>query len=183
MNCSRAERWLNLYVDGRLDARRLPALEDHILACAHCRTELALFESIHESLVDLQAATEPDGLTERILDRIAAYESRRVAAQARAFSLRWSDGLLAALLASVTTLLFVLLDPPLRASVPQALSHAFPGVFELLTTTGPGSIAWVAWIVWVAAGLMLAIWFAGAEVRSSWRRSLSQRMPQFPQLW
>src|SRR5262249_32683180 len=145
MNCSRAEKWLNLYVDGRLDARRLPALEDHVHACAHCRAELALFESIDESLAEFQATAEPDGLTKRILDRVAAYESRRAAAQARGFSLRWSDGLLAALLATMTTLLFVLLDPPLRAGLPQALSHAFPGLFELLTMPGPDSIAWVAW--------------------------------------
>jgi hypothetical protein len=183
MNCSRAEKLLNLYVDGRLDVRRLPLLEEHVHSCAVCRAKLAVFEAVRESLADDRPVAEPPGLTERILARVAAFEARRVAAPARQFTLRWADGLLAALLATLTTLLFILLDPSLRASLPQDISRAFPGVVALLNVSGPGSIAWVAWIVWVAAGLALTIWFAGAEVRSSWRRSLSERIPQFPQLW
>ncbi len=183
MNCSRAEKWLNLYVDGQLDVRRLPVLEEHVHTCVACRARLDVFEAVRESLADYQPVAEPPGLTERILARIAAFEASRVATPARQFGLRWADGLLAAVLATLTTLLFVLLDPSLRASLPQDISHAFPGVVALLNTSGPGSIAWVAWIVWVTAGLALTVWFAGAEVRSSWRRSLSERIPQFPQLW
>jgi anti-sigma factor RsiW len=183
MNCARAEKWLNLYVDGRLDVRQLRLLEEHTHACVACRSELNCLEAIRESLAEFPPVAEPAGLTERILACVAAFESGRSAAHGHQFSLRWADGLLAALLATLTTLLFVLLDPSLRTGVPVALSHAFPGVVALLSMTGPGSIAWVAWIAWVVAGLALAIWFAGAEVRSSWRRSLSHRMPQFPQLW
>lgn len=182
MKCARAQKWLNLYVDGRLDTRRLPPLEDHVHRCAACRSELELLETISDVLSDFQPTAEPAGLTERILARVAAFEALRVAPPARQFSLHWADGLLAALLATLTTLLFILFDPPLRATLPRDISRAFPGLVSALTSSGPGSIAWVAWIVWVLAGLMLAIWFAGAEVRSLWRRSLSQHIPQFPQL-
>jgi anti-sigma factor RsiW len=180
MKCERVKTWFNLYVDARLGAERLAPLEAHLETCATCRQELAVLEAIAAGLAHDVPVVEPEWLTSRILARVAAYEAQRSAA--RTFTLRWSDTLLAALLASITTLLFVLLDPNLRASLPTTFSHSFPALSSLLATPGPGSIAWVAWFVWVAAGMGLALVLAGAEVRSAWRRSLSQRLPQLPQL-
>ena len=182
MNCSRATALLQLYVDGRLDADRLPVLEAHLAGCDACCHELEVLEAICSISTQNEPIVEPDGLTARILERVAAYEARRAPPPARGFGLRWADGLRAALLATSTTLLFVLLSPALRMTVGSDLSHTFPNVVAVLLAPGPDSIAWLAWLVWIAAGLILALWLAGREVRASWRRSLAQRLPSLPSL-
>lgn len=178
LSCSRARYWLQLYVDERLDVRRLAPLEEHLSVCIACRQELAALEAIRFALRPVNLEREPANLTAQIMARVAAVESRHARAAARSFTLRWGDALLAALLASVATISFVLLDPTLRTTLPAAFIHSFPSVAALLAAPGPGSIAWIAWIVWVVTGLGLAIWFAGAEARSTWRRSLSERVPR-----
>lgn len=178
--CSRARYWLQLYIDERLDMRRLPTLEAHLDTCIACRRELAALEEIRGALAGANLEREPANLTERIMARVAAVETHRARARAaaRPFSLRWGDAVLAALLASIATLSFILLDPTLRSTVPVAFVRSFPNIAALLMAPGPGSIAWIAWVVWVATGVGIAIWFAGAEARSTWRRSLSERVPR-----
>ncbi|MGH2516160.1 MAG: anti-sigma factor family protein [Ktedonobacterales bacterium] len=184
MTCVSARRQLHLYVDGRLAPSALGPLEAHLASCFACREELAALEAICATLAEMPMEPEPRNLTALVLARVASYEARRVGERERQFSLRWGDALLAMLLASAATIGFVLLDPALRAAFPVAFSHAFPALVGLLAATGPDSIAWIAWIVWVAAGLSLAIWFAGAEAREAWRRSIAGRIPRehIPQL-
>lgn len=184
MTCTHASRQIQLYVDGRLAPRALAPLEAHLAGCAACRAELEALEMICASLVELPLEPEPRNLTALVLARVAGYEAQRTRERERQFSLHWADALLAALLASVATLGFVLLDPALRATFPAAFSHAFPALVSLLGAPGPGSIAWIAWIVWVFAGLGLAVWFAGSEARATWRRSITERIPRehMPQL-
>jgi len=178
MTCTQASRQIQTYVDGRLAPRALAPLESHLAHCAACREELAALEAICATLAQTSMEPEPRNLTTLVLVRVAAYEAQRTRERERQFSLRWADTLLAALLASVATLGFVLLDPSLRDTFPAAFSHMFPALVSLLSAPGPGSIAWIAWIVWVAAGLGLAIWFAGAEARATWRRSIVARIPR-----
>jgi anti-sigma factor RsiW len=182
MKCSRAAPLLQLYVDGRLEAPRLAALEAHLEGCATCRHELDMLEAICAVGAPGEPVIEPPDLTARILARVAESEARRVPDRVRGFGLGWADALRAALLASATTLLFILLSPALRPAVGGELSSAFPNVVALLLAPGPGSIAWIAWLVWIAAGLILTLWFAGREVRALWRRVLAQRLPTLPQL-
>lgn len=197
ITCARARGWLNLYVDGRLPLGRLRALEAHVLGCAACRRELVMLEGIREALrgdaAEAETAPEPAELHALVMARIATYEARRREARAAvaaakaagagaSFGLRWADALLAAALATLSTLVFVLLDPGLRAVVAAALLRSFPGVAALLSAPGPGAVAWAAWLVWIVAGVGLALLFAGAEVRMQWRRSLAARLPQLPQL-
>src|SRR5262245_53434334 len=182
MRCARALALLQLYIDGRLKAAYLAPLETHLVSCTRCRDELALLAAICASAADAEAIVEPPDLTDRILARVAESAAQRSRATASSFGLRWADALRAALLATATTFLFVLLSPALRLSVGNQLSHSFPEVVALLLAPGPGSIAWLAWLVWIVAGLVLTFWLAGAEVRSAWRRSLLSRLPQLPQL-
>jgi anti-sigma factor RsiW len=184
ITCARAAYWLQLYVDGRLQERHLAPLEAHLLGCDACRQELATLDSICSALHSLPLEQEPADLTNRILARVAAYEERRAATRAADFGVRWADTLLAALLASISTVLFIALDPALRRTVPEAVAHAFPGLIVLMQAPGPGSVPLVAWVVWITTGTLLALWFAGSEARSSWRRSISARMPRVnvPQL-
>lgn len=184
MTCTHARRQLQIYVDGRLAPRHFAPLEAHLAHCAACRDELVALEALCAALAETSLEPEPRNLTALVLGRVATYEARRARAQDRPFTLRWADALLAVLLASIATLCFVLFDPSLRTTFPEAFSHTFPEVVSLLSAPGPGSIAWIAWVVWVAAGLGLALWFAGSEARAAWRRSIAGRIPRqhMPQL-
>lgn len=191
--CRRANVWLQLYLDGRLDPRQLPALEEHLDACAECRAALSAYEVVTQSASMPEGGPEPAQLTAAIMARIAAYEAQKqgsvaaeavVAAQSRRqFTPRWADALLAAVLATLSTLLFALLNPGVRGAV----AHAFPLAATMLGAPGPGAIAWSAWIVWIASGAGLTLVLAGAEVRAAWRKRLTARLgqwqrPQWPTL-
>ena len=187
MNCDRAQKDLQLYIDGRLDQRRFSLLEIHLDACDRCQRDLAFYEVIQTTLVEDPAiAREPEGLTRLIMARIATAEARRTAQAAQPFTWRWGDALLAALLGTISTLFFLFINPGLRTAFFTTLTHNFPLLAMLTQAEGPGSIPWIAWIIWITAGIGLALWLAGAEMRASWRRSLAQRLParpQFRQLW
>lgn len=181
--CRRANIWLQLYIDGRLEPRQLPALESHLDACAECRAALAAYEMVAQSAGLPEGTPDPAQLTASIMARIAAYEAQRHAVAQRQFTLRWGDALLAALLATLSTLLFALLNPGVRG----AMAQAFPLAAALLGAPGPGAIAWSVWVVWVASGTGLTLVLAGAEVRAAWRKRLGARLgqwqrPQWPTL-
>ena len=200
MRCGQARGEIHRYIDGRLPATRLGALEAHLAECAACRNDLRVLEAIREVVAEDAWQAEPPNLTALILARVAAYEAERrarylpVGVEVEAagvgvragFALHWGDAVLAGMLATLSTLFFVLLDPSLRSVVPLALARSFPGVVAILSAPGPGAIAWAAWLVWIVVGVGLTLWLAGAEVRLLWRRSLAARLahvPQLPQLW
>lgn len=182
MICSRATTLLQYYVDGRLDPRHLSALEDHLRDCASCSQHFAWLEQLQIACAESESVNVPQDLTTRVMAYIAHVEARQASFSSRAFSLGWGDGALAALLASVSTLVFVLLDPNLRDLMGLVIFHALPGFLAFLMRPGPGSFAWLAWIVWVMVGVGLTLTVAGSEVRFLWRRSLASRLSQFPQL-
>lgn len=176
--CRRVNRWLQVYIDGRLEPRQLPVLEAHLDACAECRAALAAYEVVAQSAGLPDGAPDPAQLTASIMARITAYEAQkqeRLAAQ-RQFALRWGDALLAALLATVSTLIFALLNPGVRGTMAQA----FPLAAMVLSAPGPGAIAWGVWVVWIASGMGLTLVLAGAEVRATWRKQLAARLGQWP---
>lgn len=182
--CRRANVWLQHYIDGRLDPRRLPALETHLDACADCRAALSAYEVVAQSAGMPEGAPDPAQLTAAIMARITAYEAQRhVAAVRRQFAPRWVDALLAALLATLSTLIFALMNPGVRG----AMAHTFPLAAIVLGAPGPGAIAWSAWVVWIASGTGLTLVLAGGEVRATWRKRLAVRLgqwqrPQWPTL-
>lgn len=181
MKCSRAMIFLNLYVDGRMPTGRFAAVEEHLSECAACRNELAHLEMVATSLAEAPFVAEPERLTTLILARIAGYEANRARARERAFAPRWGDAVLAATLASLTTLLFVFLDPHLRLSILSNLAAFGARVTTLAATPDSGLSAWLLWMAWIGAGCVLTLWLAGAQVRSSWRRTLTHRIPQLRQ--
>lgn len=181
MKCSRAMILLNLYVDGRLPLRRFAALEDHLRECAACSEELCHLELVARALVESPLAAEPEGLTALILARIAGFEVNRARSGERAFAPRWGDAVLAAVLASLTTLLFVFLDPHLRPGILSGLATLGGHLSSVAAASGTGASALLVWTVWIAAGCVLTLWLAGAQLRSTWRRSLAQHIPQLRQ--
>src|SRR5487761_486680 len=85
MKCGRANDWMSLYLDGRLDVQRLGRLEHHLISCAACRSDLARLRQVQAALREQRQMEEPPGLTEHVMRRISAYEAQRAseAAQAR----------------------------------------------------------------------------------------------------
>jgi hypothetical protein len=187
MNCGRAQQDLQLYIDGRLDQRRFSLVEAHLDTCVSCQHALALYETLRAALADQRMEKDPDDLTALIMARIALSERHKTLPAVQPFGWRWSDALLAALFGTVSTLLFLLIHPALRTPFFMTIDHSFPMLATLVQAEGPGSIPWIAWIIWITAGVGLTIWLAGAEVRATWRRSLTQRLqvarPEFRQLW
>lgn len=177
MTCERANVWLQLYVDGRLDLHRLVRLEEHLEACQACREDLDVLEAICYGSSALDYARQPMDLTERIMRRVADVESRRLSPERRSFGLGWADAVLAALLATVMTGLFLGFQPALTHAASTALVHNLTSVDRDIVGIVSTWAAWVAWAVWVGVGLLLAIWFAGREVRNGWRRTLAARLP------
>ncbi|HEV7125817.1 MAG TPA: zf-HC2 domain-containing protein [Ktedonobacterales bacterium] len=176
MNCSQAEWWMQLYVDGRLDTRRLAQLEPHIQTCASCREDLALLELVSRTASAHVEVREPDGLTAAILLRVAELEARN-ARKPHVFEPGLVDALLAATLATLVTAGFLLFQPVLRQAVSQALAHALLGVNHTAIAALGDSPGWLAWAVCIMLGLLLALAFAGGEVRATWRRNLMTRLP------
>jgi anti-sigma factor RsiW len=186
MTCTTSAKWLQLYIDGRLERARLARLEGHLAACEACRRELALLEQIRDCASERELVPEPADLTQRILYRIAAYEARR-ALPAEAGPLgsgvgipRWVTSWRGAIAAVVILMALALLRPGAFASAMDTLSRQAASAYMLLLTPGPDSISWGVWVVACLATLALAVWFVRADASSTWRRAISQRLPQ---LW
>ena len=182
LKCSRVSGLLQLYVDQRLNTQWEGRLEAHLAGCANCRHDLAVLEAICLASTQDAPIVEPPDLTARILGRVSLYEQHRERPQVVGLGISWADGLRAGLLASATTLFFILLSPALRPALGMQIARTFPTIVKLLLAPGPGSIAWLAWLVWITVGVTLTLWLAGSEVRAVWRRSVTQRLPSFPQL-
>jgi anti-sigma factor RsiW len=178
MTCARVGGWLQLYVDGRLDVRQLGRLEEHLEACAVCRADLLLLEIVCQGAAGLEPAPEPTSLTAAIMRRIAELEARRASAPSRRlFQPGWGDAALAALLATLATAVFMIVQPALWQTSSSALLQALAPVEGAAVAFYSSWSSWLAWVIWVGVGLLLALWFAGGEVRAGWRRTLLARLP------
>ena len=76
MPCAENER-LQAYLDGDLDPAAESALRRHLVGCAECASELALYERVFASLALTPMPELPPHLTERILDRVLPSQVRR----------------------------------------------------------------------------------------------------------
>jgi anti-sigma factor RsiW len=178
MTCAGVEQWLQLYLDGRLDARRLPALERHLAHCAACQADLGRLELVREALTVGALMQQPPDLSPTIMRRVADLEARRAAIVGqRSFAPGWGDGALAAILATLATAIFLIFQPALRQAAATTGGHVLDAAERAVGLVVMGSSSWLAWFVWVLAGLCLTIWLAGSEVRAGWRRALMERLP------
>jgi anti-sigma factor RsiW len=178
MTCARIHRHLQHYLDDRLDARVASGVAAHLTECAACREDLRLLQAVRTGAAALPYVAEPERLTRSIMVRVAAYERQRaVAPRGARFALRLADALLATALASLATVLFLLLQPGLLRVVAQPLQHALlPLQRGYLGFVGQWGTL-LAWAMWMGVGLSLTLWFAGSEVRAGWRRTLSEHLP------
>ena len=192
MRCGRASNWLSLYVDGRLDVRRLPRLERHLLTCDECRRDLARLRVMQRTLREERLVDEPARLNERVMARISAYEAQRAseAAQARqraaarkiARAQVWRGvGARRAIALAIALVAFTtwaqLTTPTLLPGIAARLG---PNVLQLLVSPGPDEIAWSVWIIGAALALAACAWLARTDASEELRRALADRLPQ---LW
>lgn len=196
MRCRQASEWISLYLDGRLDVRRLGRLERHLMSCAECRRDLARLRLAQAALCEEQMAEEPAGLNEAVMRRIAAYEAQRAseaamarqraaahAAERRARRAQAWRGIgarraLALVVALVALVVWAQMTTP--KLLPNMAAHLGPNVLQLLFTPGPEEIAWSVWIAGAALALAIFTWLARADASEELRRALADRLPQ---LW
>jgi anti-sigma factor RsiW len=193
---------MSLYVDGRLDVRRLNQLEQHLMGCPECRRDLARLRLMQSALSEDRLVDGPVGLHESVMRRISAYEAQqasaaamerqRVAARKAAKAQRAerkASGAQPGLgigarraLALVGVLLLIIAWAQLAQPtlLPGAAQHLGPNLLQLLATPGPYQIAWSVWIAGVALALGVFAWFARADASEDLRRALAERLPQ---LW
>ncbi len=192
MRCGQASSWMSLYLDERLDVRRLSQLERHLVTCAACRSDLARLYLAQAALREEPMVVEPTGLNEAVMRRIEAYEAQRAsaAALARQRAARraerraqmWRGVGLRRVLALAVGLVALIIFA--QATTPTLLSgvtaHIFPNALQLLATPGPDEIAWSVWIAGATLTLAAFTWFARTDASEELRRALADRLPQ---LW
>ena len=176
MNCTEVHRWMQLYLDGRLDGRCLPSLARHLRMCDMCRADLVRYQAIVEGVGAIEPLRDPEELTRSVMLRIRQSEAqRRMLAASRSFSLAWADALLAATLATMATVVFLFFQPALRASASGALALSASALAHDISGKASTWSPLAVWLVWVGLGVGLTLWFAGREVRAGWRRTLLAR--------
>ena len=195
MTCSRAQEWMQLYLDKRLSLTRIRALERHMERCEQCRAEWMLLEDVAAGVHSLEHIIEPAELTEAVMTRIAAVtaqppletpaalqrQKQRVVRVAPFHLAAW-DILLSTILATLVVLGFVLAQPVLRDTLGTLVNPAIAaslGVFQALFSPNDGLVPfWLVWALWVGLGIAITLLVAGSEIRSLWRQRIRERLPQ-----
>jgi anti-sigma factor RsiW len=176
MKCAQYADWLQLSVDGRLDADKQRSLQEHLAGCPLCQHDYALLEEVRDALA-MPVVAEID-LTDAIRNRIAQYELALVARRERRHA--FSRDLLGrgAIAVVLIMLAIAFLQPGLWHSATDSVQRTWPQVLTVLLSPGPNSIAWAVWgaAVLVAAGLV--VWLKRTEALTTWRRALEERLPQ-----
>ena len=192
MRCGRANDWMSLYLDSRLEMRRLEQLERHLLGCEACRRDLARLRLVQMALRDERMVEEPAGLNEHVMRRISAYEAQRASkaamARQRAAARRiargqaWRGaGARRALALALTLVAFVVWAQVTTPTLlPNLAAHLGPNLLQLLVSPGPYEIAWSVWIAGATLALAAFTWLARTEASEEFRRALADRLPQ---LW
>lgn len=192
MKCARASEWLSLYVDGRLDVRRLGRLESHLTECAACRSELVRLRQVELALREERSVEEPTGLTEHVMLRISAYEAQRASKAAlarqqaaarkaeRAQAWRGAGARRVLALAVALAAFIVWAQVAAPTLLPGFAARLAPDVLQLLSSPGPYAIAWSVWIAGAALAVSVGAWVARTDAPEELRRALADRLPQ---LW
>ena len=204
MHCVQATKKIHLYIDNRLSLHELRVLETHLASCAHCREELMLLEEVTHALVDFSPVMEPANLTANIMLRVAQdveareqrvhreqmqrqqkarHEILLLAQQSYAlFRLSLQELLVVLVLASVTTLGIILTLPSLRSVLPFAnvndpVSRTIFYVIHVLASMNSSTLTWMFWILGTLLGVSITLALAGNEMRKSWLKAMTDRLP------
>lgn len=178
MKCAQYSDWLQLSVDGRLDADRQRSLDAHLATCVSCRHDYALLEEVRDALA-MPVVAEID-LSAAIRGRIAHYELALAARRERMQVMRRDLTRRGAVVVVLAMLAVAFLQPGLWHSVADSVQRTWPQVLMVLLSPGPESIAWVVWGAAALVALGLVIWLRRTEALTNWRRALEERLSQIP---
>ncbi|MGE5334574.1 MAG: anti-sigma factor family protein [Nitrososphaerota archaeon] len=176
MKCAQYADWLQLSVDGRLDADKQRSLDAHLAVCASCQHDYALLKDVRDALA-LPAVGDVD-LTDAIRSRIARYEMAAAARRERIHAFRRDLLGRGAIVVVLVMLGVAFLQPGLWHSATESVQRTWPQVLTLLLSPGPESIAWAVWGVAALVTLGLIVWLRRTEALTTWRRALEERLSQ-----
>lgn len=176
MKCAHYADWLQLSVDGRLDANRQRSLDAHLATCAVCRHDHALLEEVRDALA-MPVIADVD-LADVIRARIAHYEVAAAARRERLRALRRDLLQRGAILVALIMLVVAFLQPGLWQTTTAVVQHTWPQLLTLMLAPGPYSIAWAIWGGAAMVALVLFVWLRRTEALTSWRRALEERFSQ-----
>ncbi|MBO0796945.1 MAG: zf-HC2 domain-containing protein [Ktedonobacteraceae bacterium] len=183
MDCSKADRQIQLYLDQRLTLDQIRALERHLGNCRSCQREYLRLAQVEQALHTMEMVAEPSDLTRNIMQRVAVtpqYTGRTSFDPLRP-SLRELGA--AVLLATITTLGVIMGQPSLRAVLPfanghDALSLAFLSFLQVLSSVNSGTLMLALWVVGTILGLWITFALAGHEMRrTEWFKHMMERLP------
>lgn len=187
MQCLRASRLLQLYIDGQLDLQQTRALKFHLANCPFCYEDFLLYEEIGQALQGMELVAEPADLTENIMRRVAI--SEEIAQQERAEKLRQAGlrpslGELCAAILLATFAMFGIVfgQPAIRRMLPIAngydgVSLFFIHLWSMLTSINSDTLMLGFWVIGTALGIWITLVLVGAELRNSWLRAVMDRLP------
>lgn len=186
MRCDKANYQLQLYIDRQLTLKQMRQLEEHLISCLTCRTELEILENLAASLNTLKFIPEPPDMHAQIMQKVALTTIQK---QSQAQSLAYSpfrpslvEILAAAALATVATLAILLQQPFLRSILPIANGHDsfsrfYTQAVHMLTSIDTNTLSLALWIVGTVLGICITLIVAGNEMRSQWFKAMLERLP------
>jgi hypothetical protein len=190
MQCSKAARQLQLYMDKRLTLEQIRALESHLATCSACRNELFFLEEIDQTLRGVELIAEPVDLTTNIMRRVALSvhmerAKRSLAEEQRIFSpLRpsFSEFLFAIVLATVAMLGLILEQLVMRGDVviprgQSPVSGLWTALWTMIVTLNNQTFLAVLWILGTILGIWITLIVAGADMRNQWFKAVLDRLP------
>lgn len=187
MQCSKAARQLQLYIDKRLTLDQMRALESHLSMCTVCRDELFVLEEIDQIIHGMEMVPEPADLTANIMKRVAlsAKQVEESLSELHAYSLfrpSFSEFLIAIVLATVAMLGVILEQLIARGIVPMPggqspLLSLFIAFWSMLTTLNSQTFMVVLWILGTILGVWITLIVAGADMRNEWFKAVMDRLP------
>jgi hypothetical protein len=185
MRCEEARYRLQLYIDCRLTLRETRVLEAHLAACRSCQAAWHLLEEVSCGLGSLSFVSEPAGLHEQIMQKVALSAPRKTLVQPVPFKLfrpSLPEILVAALLATLATLTILLQQPSLRAFLPRGNGHDplslfYTRVVHMLTSIDANALILALWVVGALLGVCITLAVAGSEMRTQWLKAMMERLP------
>jgi len=77
MSCEFDKKLLDAYADEELSPEEAKAVEEHVLECADCRTEMEALKALSADIRGVYARTAPASAVEKVRSSVAAAEAKR----------------------------------------------------------------------------------------------------------
>ncbi|GCE04260.1 anti-sigma factor family protein [Dictyobacter aurantiacus] len=187
MQCSKATRQIQLYLDKQLNLEQTRALESHLSSCSACCHEYFLLLEIDQALNEMEMVREPADLTMHIMRRVAL-SSQQVAVQEQkarpltSFRPSLPEMLIAVALATITMSGIVLEQPSARAALPIANGHdplslLVLSLWQGLVHVNSDTVMFFLWIMGTLLGIWITLAVAGSDMRDQWYKAVMDRLP------